>query len=489
MDGAAPDTSEVAAAVRLAGLNLPADLIEGAAVVLGRLSTYAEEVLEAAGRELEEPRATRLAVLRGHVPSPPPPVRAAPTPEGALRRIAQRADLNLVTDLFPVRARGRRKGPLAGLPFLAKDLFDVKGHPTRAGGRAWPAVPAERDADAIAALERAGAVLIGRTGMDEYAYGFSGENPHDGDVRNPHDPQRLAGGSSSGSAAAVAAGVVPLALGSDTNGSVRVPAALCGVWALKPTFGRVSRRGMFPFVDSLDHPGLFADSLDRLAAGWASLSGGPLGAETAEPRVAVLGGHFAQGDDPEVATALEAARALGPRAILDLSLAAAARSAAFLVTAAEGGALHAPVLRDRPGAFGPLVGPRLAAGASLPARWLLGAQAVRRAWAGQLLAALGEADILVAPATPFPAPLRTEREARVAGQRHDARLALGLFTQPLTLAGVPVLVAPHRRPGRMPCGVQLIAAPGREGLLFAAARRLERAGFAAAIAGEALHAA
>jgi aspartyl-tRNA(Asn)/glutamyl-tRNA(Gln) amidotransferase subunit A len=484
-----PDAFDVAGAARTVGLVLSEDLAAEAAAVLARLSTYATEVLEAAGAAPGEPRSATLPLLRARPLVAPPPASPAPSPEAALKRIAARSDLNLVTDLFPERAKARRAGPLAGVPFLAKDLFDVEGYPTRAGGRAWLPLPATRDAETIATLERAGAVLIGRTGMDEYAYGFSGENLHDGDVLNPHDLDRLAGGSSSGSAAAVAAGVVPLALGSDTNGSVRVPAALCGVWGFKPSFGRVSRRGMFPFVDSLDHPGLFADCLDRLEAGWTAFSGQSLGVDAAEPRVAVLAGHFAQADDPDVLAAMDAARVLAPRGLLDLPLAAVARSAAFLITAAEGGALHAPVLRDRPDAFGSLVGPRLAAGAILPARWLLAAQAVRRAWTDQLLSAFAEADVLLAPATPFPAPLRREQEARVAGCTQDARLALGLFTQPLTLAGVPVLVAPHRRTGRMPCGVQLIAAPGREAVLFAAARRLERAGFVAALAGEVPHAA
>lgn len=489
MSAGAPDLSDVVGAARIAGLSLPAELAEATAAVLGRLRGYAEEVRDVASRAAEEPRIVGLPPARPRLPVVAMPLPPALSPEAALERVAARPDFNLTTDLFPQRVMARRSGPLANLPFLAKDLFDVNGQPTRAGGRAWPVRPAARDADAIEALEAAGAVLVGRTGMDEYAYGFSGENPHDGDILNPHDHGRLSGGSSSGSAAAVAAGVVPLALGSDTNGSVRVPAALCGVWGLKPTFGRVSRRGMFPFVDSLDHPGLFADSLDRLAAGWTALSGEPSGAEPTEPRVAILGGHFAQADDPEVTEAMEAAKALAPRALVDLPLAAAARAAAFLITAAEGGALHAPVLRERPQAYGPLVGPRLAAGAILPARWLLAAQTARRAWTDQLLAALNDVDVLLAPATPYPAPLRSQREVEVGGVVHDARLALGLFTQPITLTGAPVLVAPFRRPGRMPVGVQLIAAPGKEALLLAAARRLERAGFAAAIAGEALHAA
>ena len=149
-------------------------------------------------------------------------------------------------------ACGRDPGPLAGVPFAVKNLFDVAGVTTLAGSRInRERPPAERDAAAVAALRRAGAVLVGCLNMDEYAFGFTTENAHYGPTHNPHDPTRIAGGSSGGSAAAVAAGLVPLSLGSDTNGSIRVPASLCGVFGLQPTYGRVSRAGVVLFAGSL----------------------------------------------------------------------------------------------------------------------------------------------------------------------------------------------------------------------------------------------
>ena len=149
-------------------------------------------------------------------------------------------------------SRGRDLPPLAGVPYGVKNLFDVTGLTTLAGSMIRRgSAPAVRDATALAALDRAGAALCGTLNMDEFAYGFVTENAHDGPTHNPRDPLRIAGGSSGGSAAAVAAGLLPLALGTDTNGSVRVPASLCGVFGLKGTYGRISRAGAFPFVGSL----------------------------------------------------------------------------------------------------------------------------------------------------------------------------------------------------------------------------------------------
>ncbi|NAZ37358.1 amidase family protein [Rubellimicrobium sp. CFH 75288] len=481
------------AALDGAGLGSAGLPVAEVAAVLDRLAGYARALDRALGCPDAPARLGPVAVPPAPPAAPVAPLPPAPSPEEALARIARARALNAVTELLPGRPQGR--GPLEGVPFLAKDLFDVAGRPTRAGGRAWPEREALRDADAVAALERAGAVLVGRAGMDEYAYGFAGENVHDGDVLNPHDPARLSGGSSGGSAAAVAAGLVPLALGSDTNGSIRVPAALCGVWGLKPGFGRVSTAGMFPFVASLDHAGLLADHPDRLAAGWTALAGEE-GAEDGgaedggAPRVLRLGGHFDPGADPDMRAALEAAAAaLGADRVADLPLAPAARAAAFVITAAEGGALHRPVLRARAAFYGPAVAARLAAGAAMPACWLVAAQAVRARWSAALLAFLAEADLLIAPAVPCPAPLRTARVLRTGEGAEDARLALGRFTQPLTLAGVPILVAPFRRAGGLPVGVQVVAGPGREGLLLTAARRLARAGFAASLTDGARHAA
>ena len=150
----------------------------------------------------------------------------------------------------------KNPGPLAGVPFAVKNLFDVAGITTAAGSkinRVYP--PAKRDSPLVEKLEAAGAVLVGALNMGEYAYDFTGENVHDGASRNPHDPTRMTGGSSGGSACAVAGGMVPLALGSDTNGSIRVPSSLCGIFGLKPTYGRLSRARSFPFVASLDHLG------------------------------------------------------------------------------------------------------------------------------------------------------------------------------------------------------------------------------------------
>jgi AtzE family amidohydrolase len=171
-------------------------------------------------------------------------------------------------------AAGQNPGSLAGVPFAVKNLFDIQGLTTLAGSKINAAhPPAERDATAIARLEQAGAVLVGALNMDEYAYGFVTINAHYGTTPNPHDPDRMAGGSSGGSAAAVAAGLVPFSLGSDTNGSIRVPASLCGVYGLKPTYGRLSRAGAFLFSSNLDHVGPLARSLGDLAAVYDALQG------------------------------------------------------------------------------------------------------------------------------------------------------------------------------------------------------------------------
>ena len=192
--------------------------------------------------------------------------------EDALARIAQHDGiLNSFTDVTGERARakaravdaaiaaGKNPGPLAGVPFAVKNLFDVKGLATRAGSKINRDLkPAARDATLIERLEAAGAVLVGALNMGEYAYDFTGENVHDGNAHNPHDVNRMTGGSSSGSGGAVAGGLVPLSLGSDTNGSIRVPSSFCGLFGLKPTYGRLSRARSFPFVSSLDHLGPIA---------------------------------------------------------------------------------------------------------------------------------------------------------------------------------------------------------------------------------------
>src|SRR4051812_27322569 len=207
--------------------------------------------------------------------------------DAALARISKHDPvLNAFTDVTADRARakaravdaliasGKDAGPLAGVPFAVKNLFDVKGLATRAGSKINRALPpASRDATLIERLEAAGAVLVGALNMGEYAYDFTGENVHDGPSRNPHDPTRMSGGSSGGSGSAVGGGLVPLALGSDTNGSIRVPSSFCGIFGLKPTYGRLSRARTFPFVDSFDHLGPFARSVKDLAVSYDAMQG------------------------------------------------------------------------------------------------------------------------------------------------------------------------------------------------------------------------
>ena len=172
------------------------------------------------------------------------------------------------------RAAGKPLGPLAGVPFAVKNLFDVKGMATVAGSKINRELPpASRDATLIERLEAAGAILVGALNMGEYAYDFTGENSHDGPSRNPHDLSRMTGGSSGGSGGAVAGGLVPIALGSDTNGSIRVPSSFCGIFGLKPTYGRLSRARTFPFVGSFDHLGPFARNVKDLALAYDAMQG------------------------------------------------------------------------------------------------------------------------------------------------------------------------------------------------------------------------
>jgi AtzE family amidohydrolase len=224
-------------------------------------------------------------------------------------------------------AAGRNPGTLAGVPFAVKDLFDIAGVATKAGSSIHAGrPPAARDAMAIRRLRAAGAILVGALNMEEYAYGFYTDNPHHGRTLNPSDATRTAGGSSGGSAAAVAAGLVPFALGSDTNGSIRVPSAFCGIFGLKPTYGRLSRAGSLLFVSSLDHIGPMARGVGDLAAIYDALQGSdpddPVCAQRApEPvsgllsrgreglRIAVAGGYFAEMLSPACRSAVEAAAA------------------------------------------------------------------------------------------------------------------------------------------------------------------------------------
>jgi 1-carboxybiuret hydrolase len=427
----------------------------------------------------------------------------------ALERIeARNQALGAFTDVTAARAlaraeaidarRGRSEsfGPLAGAPFAVKNLFDIKGLPTRAGSTInRERAPAGGDATLVSRLESAGAVLVGALNMGEYAYDFTGQNSHDGPSRNPHDLEHMTGGSSGGSGAAVAGGLVPIALGSDTNGSIRVPSSFCGIFGLKPTYGRLSRAGTFPFVASLDHLGPLARSVSDLALSYDVL----LGPDPADPaqadvaaapatptlehgvaglRIARLGGFFARSGDASAFAAVDTvARALKADRVVELAEAGRARAAAYLITMVEGAALHLHRLQTRAADFDPDVRDRLIAGAMLPGAWIVQAQKFRRRFREEALSLFRDVDILLAPATPCRAPRLGQKTIVLDGKEMLARPNIGIFTQPISFIGLPVVCAPVWSDGEtLPIGVQVIAPPWREDLALRVARALEREG-------------
>jgi AtzE family amidohydrolase len=387
-------------------------------------------------------------------------------------------------------AAGADPGPLAGVPFAVKNLFDVSGLPTLAGSKINAEhPPAQADAELIGRLNAAGAVLVGALNMGEYAYDFTGENSHYGPSRNPHDLAHMSGGSSGGSGAAAAAGMVPLTLGSDTNGSIRVPSSFCGLFGLKPTFGRLSRAGTFPFCFSLDHLGPIARSAADLAVAFDVLVGGetepvsPLLAQGIDGlRIAVAGDYFARGAHPVAFEAVATvAEALGARETVTIPEAARARAAAYVITTAEGGNLHLERLRTRAADFDPATRDRLLSGALVPASWYLQAQRFRRWYHDRVMELFERVDVILAPATPCTAPAVGQQTMVLDGVEMLVRPNIGIFTQPLSLIGLPIVAVPVQRPGGLPIGVQVAAAPGRDDLALRVASFLETAGVCAAL--------
>ena len=411
--------------------------------------------------------------------------------------VTERRALLRAQALDDARAAGRPLGPLAGVPFAVKNLFDIEALPTLAGSkinRDHP--PATRDAALIERLEAAGAILVGALNMGEYAYDFTGENIHDGPSHNPHDLERMTGGSSGGSGAAVAGGLVPFALGSDTNGSIRVPSSLCGVFGLKPTYGRLSRARTFPFVASLDHVGPLARTARDLTLAYDAMQGhdadDPVCADRAiEPvaalldrgaeglRIAVAGGYFKCHDAETLAAVDRVAAALGANRDIDLPQAERARAAAFVITACESASLHLDRLRARARDYDPAVRDRLLAGAMAPAALAVKAQKFRRWYRHEVLKLFGDVDAILAPATPCTAPLIGQQMINVGDVEMPVRANLGLYTQPISFIGLPVVVVPvPLQP--LPIGVQIITAPWREDVALRLAHALERKGMAAA---------
>ena len=403
-------------------------------------------------------------------------------------------------DAADAAVRTGKAPPLAGVPYAVKNLFDISGVVTRAGSLInRDNLPAATDATLVSRMGGAGAVLLGGLNMGEYAYDFTGENAHDGASLNPHDPTRMSGGSSGGSGTAVASGMVAASLGSDTNGSIRVPSSFCGLFGLKPTFGRLSRAGTFPFCASLDHLGPMARSALDLALIFDALQGhdpadsaqvkrpaAPAMAEIGRGvnglRIAVAGGYFREQAGREALAAVDTvAAALGVSREVTVPEAVRARAAAYVITAAESAALHLGRLQARAADFDPDTRARFLSGTMVPATWVVQAQRFRSWFRAAMREVFASVDILLAPATPFFALPSGTKTVTLDGVAMPARPNVGLFTQPVSFAGLPVVAVPVWLPdARLPIGVQVIAPAWREDFALRVARELELAGVVAA---------
>ena len=425
---------------------------------------------------------------------------------------ALNSEINAFTEVLAERARreaanldreiaqGRTAGPLAGVPFAVKNLFDVRGLRTLAGAKInKDDPPASADAAVVQSMSKAGAILVVRRNMDEYAYGYTTENSHFGPTRNPYDLARSAGGSSGGSSAAVAAAMVPVSLGTDTGGSVRVPASFCGLFGLKPTFGRVSRRGTVLFAPSVDHVGAMARTTADLAAVYDAIEGpdssddfcstrdpAPVSLTLAEGigglRIAIADGYFLEHVEHNTRQAvLMIAEALGAKDRVTLPHVDAGRSCATVITAVEGASQNLDKLRKRPQDFDPMTRDRFLAGALLPGSVYQRAQASRGFYRDAVKEIFQRADILLAPCTPAAAPLIGQDLIEIDGKTFPSRAHIGRCVIPFSIIGLPVISVPARVDG-LPRGVQVVAAPFMEQHAFRVAAHLERVGAAGFVA-------
>jgi len=458
------------------------------------MSDLAFASIEALGRLYVTKEASPVEVVRAHL-------------ERIERRASLRAYITVCAEAALEAARaaeaelssGRRRGPLHGVPIALKDLFDTAGVRTTGGSKILADRVPGADATVVSRLREAGAVVLGKLNMHEFAYGPEGLNVHYGLPRNPWDAarERLPGGSSSGSGVAVAAGLAVGALGSDTGGSIRIPASLCGISGLKPTYGRVSRSGVLPLSWTLDHAGPMA----RSAMDCALLLAPMAGYDAADPttsvlpvpdyaaaltgrvnglRIGLLRGFFLESAAPAVRDAVEAAARtlVAAGAVVDeLSLPhmgdiAAASSA---IIASEALAYHARWLRQRPGDYQPDVRERLKVGAFVSGVQYVRACQVRTLVRDAVDEALARRDVLLAPTTPIAAPLVGEREVSLNGVKIDARATLTRLTRPFNFSGHPACSVPCGFSAEgLPLGMQFIGRPFDEATVLRAADTYQR---------------
>jgi aspartyl-tRNA(Asn)/glutamyl-tRNA(Gln) amidotransferase subunit A len=383
-------------------------------------------------------------------------------------------------------ARGIDRSPLHGIPIAHKDLMRTKGVRTTAGSKIFADYLPRRDAAIVTKLREAGAVSLGKTGLHELAYGITSNNPHFGAIHNPWDLARIPGGSSGGSAAAVAAGILPLATGTDTGGSIRVPASFCGIVGLKPTFGRVNVRGVLPLGFSQDHVGPLTRTVRDAAIAFQAMADDPTDyvppadSDLTGLRIGLPQNFFMQQVDPEVEASVRAAfdtAAAAGGLVVDVKVPdmEALRSAAATCLLVEAASALRPFL-DRRADFGADVLPMLDQGKSIPAIDYIEAQRTRRRIGRQFASLFEQVDCIFTPATPTTAPKIGQKALEIRGVAEEVRAAATRFTRGMNALGLPAISIPcgFSRSG-LPIGLQMIAAARQDDLLLHAAAAMEDA--------------
>ena len=397
-----------------------------------------------------------------------------------------------VLDQGQIPGSQSKETPLAGIPIAIKDLYQTRGVLTTAGTTFFKDFIPDQDGAVVERLKAAGALITGKTNTHEIALGVTGVNPHYGTVQNPWNRQHITGGSSSGSAAAVAAGMSLAAMGTDTGGSIRIPASLCGVVGLKPTYGRISLRGIFPLSWNLDHPGPLTKSVEDAARLLQVLAGfdeldpasvdmpvddylSELRAGVKNWRVAVLTGDYAWEADPEVLDALRAAAQVFERLgaqvqPVELNFLRDAALANSLMTQADGAAFHRERLQEHPLGFGEDVRLRLETGAAYSSSDYALARRTQTETRRRMEFFFRDFDVLLLPATPIPAPLIEGNDALAQARR------LTRFTAPFNLTGLPAISIPNGFSiSGLPLGMQIVSPAWSEKTLLQAAQAYEQA--------------